>query len=122
MSGTAVFAPGSTALITGAASGIGFAIAKLCHDKGMKVILADLNADALKAARQAISSSSSDIMTSVLDVSNLPNWHALEASVMEKFGGIELLVLNAGQQIQGGWGDENYFRSVSSFARYKYAY
>jgi NAD(P)-dependent dehydrogenase (short-subunit alcohol dehydrogenase family) len=42
----AVFAPGSTALITGGASGVGLAIAKLCRSKGMKLLLVDRNAEA----------------------------------------------------------------------------
>ncbi|KAL6863578.1 short chain dehydrogenase/reductase [Trichoderma novae-zelandiae] len=115
-SAAAVFAPGATALITGGASGIGLAIAKLCRSKGMKLLLVDRNAEALEKAKAEVgssSSSSSDVATSVLDVSKAEGWAALKDQAAKTFGSVELLVLNAA--VSGGrgtWGDGDYFRNV----------
>lgn len=109
MSATAVFQQGATALITGAASGIGLAIAKLCHGKGMKLLLADRNAEALDAAKQSFSG---DVVTSTMDVSNPADWKQLKDLATQKYGTIELLVLNAGAGSRGTWGDDEYFRKV----------
>lgn len=107
----AVFAPGSTALITGGASGVGLAIAKLCRSKGMKLLLVDRNAEALEKAKAEVGSSS-DVATSVLDVSKLEGWASLRDQAAKTFGSIELLVLNAGMGARGTWGDGDYFRTV----------
>lgn len=106
----AVFTPGSTALITGGASGVGLAIAKLCRSKGMKLLLVDRNAEALEKAKAEIGSS--DVATSVLDVSKLEGWASLRDQAAKTFGSIELLVLNAGVGGRGTWGDNDYFRNV----------
>lgn len=118
MSGAAaVFASGSTALITGGASGIGLALGKLCHGKGMNVLLVDRNADALEQARLAIAGEDVDtsgprVVTSVADVSLPEDWAALKDSALAKFGSIEFLALNAGVGGKGTWGDGDYFRTV----------
>lgn len=108
----AVFAPGATALITGGASGVGLAIAKLCRSKGMKLLLVDRNAEALEKAKAEVGSSSSDVATSVLDVSKPDEWTSLREQATKTFGSIELLVLNAGIGARGTWGDADYFRNV----------
>lgn len=110
MPASSVFASGSTALITGAASGIGLAIAQLCHSKGMNVVLVDVNAQALEAAKSTLSGDA--ILTHVLDVSVLEDWNKLKQTVESKFGSVELLVLNAGRGVKGGFGDEEHFRST----------
>ncbi|RFU82057.1 short chain dehydrogenase reductase [Trichoderma arundinaceum] len=108
----AVFAPGSTALITGGASGVGLAIAKLCRSKGMKLLLVDRNAEALEKAKAEVGSPSSDVATSVLDVSKLDGWASLRDQATKTFGSIELLVLNAGMGARGTWGDSDYFKNI----------
>ncbi len=114
-SAAAVFAPGSTALITGGASGVGLALAKLCRSKGMHLLLADRDADALEQARLDIAGEGAAeprVVTSVADVSDLANWEALKDSALAKFGSIELLVLNAGVGARGTWGGNDYFKKV----------
>lgn len=113
MSAAAVFTAGSTALITGAASGIGLAVAKLCASKGMKVFLVDNKSDALEAAKSEVSSAgASDVATAQADVSQLDSWAALKDKAVATFGSVELLVLNAGIGLRGQWGDNDYFQKV----------
>lgn len=121
MSGdAAAFAPGSTALITGGASGIGLAVAKLCHGKGMNVLLVDRNSEALEQSRleiagEGVDTSGPRVVTSVADVSLPEDWAALKDSALAKFGSIEFLALNAGVGGKGTWGDSDYFRKVPFF-------
>lgn len=109
MTATDVFAAGSNALITGGASGVGLAIAKLCVSKGMKVLIVDRNAAALEAAKKDLSG---DVVTVEADVSSTSDWEKLKAHAVDKLGSVELLVLNAGTGMKGSWGDEDYFRKT----------
>lgn len=109
MTATDVFASGSNALITGGASGVGLAIAKLCVSKGMKVLIADRNAAALEAARKDLPG---DVITVEAGVSSTSDWDKLKSHAAEKLGSVELLVLNAGTGMRGSWGDEDYFRKT----------
>lgn len=123
MSATGVFAAGSTALITGAASGIGLSIAKLCAAKGMNVLLVDRNEEALITAKTSLADSGSGkIKTAVVDVANGGDWEKLRELVAAQFGTVELLVLNAGTTAKGSWGDGSYFRTVSGAASKRVRY
>ncbi|KEY73598.1 hypothetical protein S7711_09134 [Stachybotrys chartarum IBT 7711] len=106
-----VFSPGSTALITGAASGVGLAIAKLCKAKGMNLVLADRNEAALKALDDELGIDSS-VVKAESDVSKLDDWERLKEIAENKYGGVELVVLNAGMSAKGGWEDHDYFRTT----------
>ena len=78
------FTKGGVALITGGASGIGFALAKKCHGYGMRVIIADKNAESLAAARESFGGG----VTAVeVDVSCKGDWDALKATVERDLGG-----------------------------------
>ena len=112
MPSTAVFAKGSTALITGAASGIGLAVAKLCRSKGMKLLLADRDAAALETAKKELGSDTDDVVALETDVSNLGDWQKLEDKAVQSFGTIEFLALNAGTGMKGTWEDGDFFRKV----------
>ena len=116
MTSASCFAPGLTALITGGASGIGFATAKLCVQKGMNVVLADRNEEALNASKQKLANDSSKVITVVVDVSKEEDWGRLKSTAVEAFGAVNLLMLNAGMQKKGTWGDASYFREVCASA------
>jgi NAD(P)-dependent dehydrogenase (short-subunit alcohol dehydrogenase family) len=109
---TDVFSSGSTALITGAGSGIGLAIAKTCRSKGMRIVLVDNDEEALENLNKQHFVDDSHVLTSKVDVSSLSDWQSLKKLALDKFGTIELLVLNAGRGPKGTWGDDDYFRET----------
>lgn len=106
-----VFKAGNTALITGAASGIGLAVAKLCHKHGMRLALVDRNTDALSQAH-AYLNNSPDTQTYSIDVSKIEAWRDLRAKVEMNFGQVNFLMLNAGIGVKSGWDDVEYFHTV----------
>jgi NAD(P)-dependent dehydrogenase (short-subunit alcohol dehydrogenase family) len=97
-----VMSPDHVAVVTGGASGIGFAAAQKFASLGMKVCIADLGAERLAAAEAKLVSASSggaaNVMTMAVDVSRPEEVLRLEAAVRERFGGTDLLMNNAGIQ------------------------
>jgi NAD(P)-dependent dehydrogenase (short-subunit alcohol dehydrogenase family) len=94
--------PNHVAVITGGASGIGLAAALRFAHLGMKVCIADLGADRLAEAEAKLAAAApagtADIMTKAVDVSRIEDVAALQAAVQERFGGIDVLMNNAGIQ------------------------
>ena len=95
-------APQSVAVVTGGASGIGFAAASRFAAMGLRVCIADLGGDRLSQAAEALSALAPDgsagIMAQPVDVSRAEDLQHLEAAVRERFGGTDLLMNNAGVQ------------------------
>lgn len=92
---------GKVAVITGAASGIGLALAHKAAAEGMKVVIADINSEQLEEAADAIRSAQAhtpgcEVITSVTDVANADAVHNLARLATESFGGVHLLCNNAG--------------------------
>ena len=94
--------PGSVAVITGGASGIGLATAMRFARIGLRVCIADLGgerlADAADALAAAAPGGASDIMAAPVDVSDAAAVERLEADVRDRFGGTDVLMNNAGVQ------------------------
>jgi NAD(P)-dependent dehydrogenase (short-subunit alcohol dehydrogenase family) len=95
-----VFTRNAVAVITGGASGIGLAAAKAFAGMGMKVCIADLGAERLMTAANAIAAVSPDGADAVLsvetDVSKPDDLKRLEEAVTARFGGVDVLMNNAG--------------------------
>ena len=88
-----------SALVTGAASGIGKEIALLFAREGARVAIADLNLEAANAAAQEIQAAGGQALGVAMDVANEDQVNAGVAAVVEAFGGVDILVSNAGIQI-----------------------
>ena len=87
------------AIVTGAASGIGKEIAREFLANGAKVAIADLNAEAAKAAAAELDPSGARALGVAMDVTNESQVDAGVEQVASDFGGIDVLVSNAGIQI-----------------------
>jgi NAD(P)-dependent dehydrogenase (short-subunit alcohol dehydrogenase family) len=94
--------PNNVAVITGGASGIGLAAAMKFARLGMKVCIADLGTSRLAEAEAKISSVAPDgaanVMVMPVDVSRIEDVSVLELAVLERFGGTDILMNNAGIQ------------------------
>src|SRR5499427_5017049 len=89
---------GKVALITGAASGIGHAIAKRFLEADGRVVIADLNLDAAKAAAAGLAGPKA-AMAVAMDVANEEQVEAGVKQAIASFGRIDVLISNAGIQI-----------------------
>ena len=81
------------AIVTGAASGMGAATARLFAAEGAKVVLADITEDAGAALAAEIGG---DARFQKLDVTSEADWEALVAATLSAFGRIDVLINNAG--------------------------
>ncbi|MBM4205385.1 MAG: SDR family oxidoreductase [Gammaproteobacteria bacterium] len=90
---------GKVAIVTGAASGMGEATAKLFADEGAKVACIDLNAAPLARVVGEIESARHEVKGWTLDLSNRAAIKAVFEQIAAHFGGIDILVNNAGISI-----------------------
>jgi NAD(P)-dependent dehydrogenase (short-subunit alcohol dehydrogenase family) len=84
------------AMITGAASGMGLLSAQKLAEEGAKVVLADVNADAVAVAADAIRGNGGDAIGIPVDVRDYGQVEAAATAALEKFGRIDLLLNCAG--------------------------
>jgi NAD(P)-dependent dehydrogenase (short-subunit alcohol dehydrogenase family) len=94
--------PGKVAVVTGAASGIGLALANAFGARGCSVVLADIDQAALDAAAVDVGANGAETLTVVTDVSKAEAVEALAAATIERFGAVHVVCNNAGV---GGAGD-----------------
>ena len=87
------------AIVTGAASGIGREIAFIYAREGAKVAVADVNKDAADAAASEIRGSGGQAIGVAMDVTDEPAVNDGVAAIVAAFGGVDILVSNAGIQI-----------------------
>ena len=87
----------SVAIITGGASGIGFATAKKFAGMGMRLVIVDRAEDKLDAAANSFrDAGAAEVMLASTDVSEREQIENLEAEVTSRFGGADILMNNAG--------------------------
>ncbi|MFE3543791.1 SDR family oxidoreductase [Nocardia sp. NPDC059177] len=84
-----------TAIVTGAAQGIGAEYAKALAAEGARVVVADINAEASASVVKEISAAGGTAVFHEVDVSDPESAAALAAFTAEKFGGIDHLINNA---------------------------
>ena len=87
---------GGIAVITGAASGFGLESSRIAARLGMKVVMADVQADALAIAQAEIEALGAQVLPFKLDVSRAAEVEALAAATMQRFGTPNFVFNNAG--------------------------
>ncbi|HEX7094497.1 MAG TPA: SDR family NAD(P)-dependent oxidoreductase [Acidimicrobiales bacterium] len=87
---------GAVAVVTGGGSGIGLAIARELVAEGGKVVLADIDEDALARAVASIEAIGGEVLAVRTDVSVLGDVEALAQATIERFGKVDLVFANAG--------------------------
>lgn len=96
---------GRTAFVTGGASGIGLALGRAFAGAGMKVMLADIETDALTAAVERFRSLGQDVRGVICDVADPASVEQAAEAAYEAFGNVHVVCNNAG--VAGGSGIEN---------------
>jgi NAD(P)-dependent dehydrogenase (short-subunit alcohol dehydrogenase family) len=87
---------GERALVTGAASGLGFAISEVLAESGATVTMVDVDKGALEAAREALAGRGADVRAHVANVENATEIRAAVDGVVGEFGRIDIVFANAG--------------------------
>ncbi|MBR9834110.1 MAG: SDR family NAD(P)-dependent oxidoreductase [Alphaproteobacteria bacterium] len=97
---------GKTAFVTGAASGIGLAIARALSQAGVKVMLCDIEQTALDKALADLRQTNADVDGVLADVSLKEQLKQAAEATLERFGKVHILVNNAG--VGGGESYDNW--------------
>jgi NAD(P)-dependent dehydrogenase (short-subunit alcohol dehydrogenase family) len=92
-------------IVTGAASGLGFAMAEVMAEGGARVTLADLNSEMLEEATGELAEAGAQVRSFQLDVSDGGQVDALFKDVVEAQGGVDVVFANAGISLEPGFTD-----------------
>jgi NAD(P)-dependent dehydrogenase (short-subunit alcohol dehydrogenase family) len=87
---------GKSAVVTGAAKGIGLATARLFAHEGARLVATDVDADGLRALRSALIAEGADVEIYVGDVSDPADARNMISTAVRRNGGVDVLVANAG--------------------------
>jgi 3-oxoacyl-[acyl-carrier protein] reductase len=94
---------GKTAIVTGAATGIGRATAELLAARGARVIAAGLQPEGLRETAERIGAAGGEALAVETDVSDPRQIDALAARALDAYGGAQILVNNAAIYPLGPW-------------------
>jgi len=94
------------AVVTGAASGLGFAMAEVLADCGARVTLADIDRDLLEESTRLLADRGGRVRGSVVDVSDADRVQALFDEVVAADGGVDVVFANAGMATNPGYAVE----------------
>jgi NAD(P)-dependent dehydrogenase (short-subunit alcohol dehydrogenase family) len=92
---------GKCAVVTGAASGIGRAMAEAFANEGMRVVLADIESGALEEAAAALRARGATVLAVPTDVSQAEQVQALADRAVAEFGRVDVVCNNAGVALSG---------------------
>ena len=92
---------GKIAVVTGAASGIGRALAERCSQEGMKVVLSDVDERVLAQAAEELEADGASVLAVPTDVSKAADVNALAQRTLAAFGSVHVLFNNAGVTAPG---------------------
>ena len=92
---------GKVAVITGGASGIGLGLATVFAKRGMKLVLADINKEALDKVAKEFSDKNIEVLTVITDVSDPEQVAHLADASYERYGHVDILCNNAGIGTEG---------------------
>jgi NAD(P)-dependent dehydrogenase (short-subunit alcohol dehydrogenase family) len=92
---------GKVAVVTGAASGIGLALARQFGHDGMRVVMADIERVTLEQSAAALADDGIDVLPVVTDTSLESDVEALADATLERFGGVHVVCNNAGVGSRG---------------------
>ncbi|MFD0666951.1 SDR family oxidoreductase [Ramlibacter sp. GCM10027632] len=92
---------GNTAVITGAGSGLGLELARLAARHGLRLVLADVQQDALDRCAEAMRAAGCEVLARRVDVSDAADMQALADAAFERFGAPNLVFNNAGVAFSG---------------------
>ncbi len=87
---------GKVAIVTGAGSGIGRAIARRYAEEGARVVVADMNAEAARTVVDEIVGEQGEALAVAVDVRDQAQVQAMVEQAVAAFGGLDILVNNAG--------------------------
>ena len=87
---------GQVALVTGGASGLGYAFSSILADAGANVVVADVDAEGLKSAVDGLSAGGNQVSGITLDVSDAAAVRAAVDGIVEQHGRIDIAFANAG--------------------------
>jgi NAD(P)-dependent dehydrogenase (short-subunit alcohol dehydrogenase family) len=95
--------PGKVAIVTGSASGVGEATAKLMAQAGAKVVVADLDTDGAKRVADLIVADGGEAVPATVDIAEEAQVRDMVATAVDAFGGIDILVNNAAYRPKAGF-------------------
>jgi len=99
---------GLTVLVTGAASGMGRATARVFAAEGANVAVTDIGADATQTVAGQITANGGSAKAWTLDVANRDNIAAVVNEVAAHFGGLDIVINNAGISVRVAIDDDGY--------------
>lgn len=99
---------GKVAFITGGASGMGLAMARSFSAAGMKVVIADIEQQALDAVAEEFAASNAEVLTLTVDVTDRDAMEQAAAATEAAFGKVHVVCNNAGVAVGGSLDEMSY--------------
>jgi len=93
---------GRTAVVTGAASGIGLAVVEVFAAEGMRVVMADIDEESLRSHAARLTDQGAEVVPVTVDVRDPDAVERVGAAAVEQFGNLHVAVNNAGV-VNGGY-------------------